>query len=125
MQVPVFVLTGGEDFRYLSIIDRKLRLRRVVPAKGERLLYCDHIERDGQAMFRVACEHDLEGIVAKRKSDPYLSEHTTWLKIRNTNYSQWANREDLFERERSSESLIFRFGMAVRWRAKSQSEQPG
>jgi hypothetical protein len=44
-----------------------------------------------------------DGIVAKRKDDPYLSEHATWLKIRNTNYSQWANRDDLFERERSSD----------------------
>jgi hypothetical protein len=25
-----------------------------------------------RAFFRLASEHDLEGIVAKRKSDPYL-----------------------------------------------------
>jgi ATP-dependent DNA ligase len=28
------------------------------------------------------CEHDLEGIVAKRKGEPYLTKHATWLKIR-------------------------------------------
>ena len=38
---------------------------------------------------------DIEGIVAKRKSDPYLPEHATWLKIRNPNYSQWGGREEL------------------------------
>jgi bifunctional non-homologous end joining protein LigD len=61
---------NGEDVRYLPLIDRKLRLRRVIPKQGERLLYCDYIEGDGEGLFRLACEHDLEGIVAKRKSDP-------------------------------------------------------
>jgi ATP-dependent DNA ligase len=54
-----------------------------MPKLGERLLHCDHIEADGQGLFQLACQHDLEGIVAKRKSDPYLPEHATWLKIRN------------------------------------------
>ncbi len=93
---------NGEDLRYLPLSDRKLRLRAVVPKRGERLLYCDHVEADGDGLFRLACEHDLEGIVAKRKSDPYLPDHASWLKIRNQAYSQWAGREELFERERGS-----------------------
>jgi len=92
----------GEDLRYLPLIDRKLRLRSVVPRGGERLLYCDHVDRDGEGLFRLACEHDLEGIVAKCKSDPYLPEHTRWLKS-NHGYSQWVGREELFERERGSD----------------------
>jgi bifunctional non-homologous end joining protein LigD len=91
---------NGEDVRYLPLIDRKLRLHAVVSKRGERLLYCDHIDGDGEGLFRLACEHDLEGIVAKRKSDPYLPEHGTWLKIRNQEYSQWVGREELFERKR-------------------------
>jgi ATP-dependent DNA ligase len=55
-------------------------------------------------LFRLACEHDLEGIVAKRKSDPYLPDHATWLKIRNSTYSQWIGRAELFERERGSDA---------------------
>jgi bifunctional non-homologous end joining protein LigD len=94
---------NGEDLRYLPLIDRKLRLRAVVPNYGERLLYSDHIDQDGEGMCRLACEHDLEGIVAKRKSDPYLPEQATWLKIRNHDYSQWVGREELFERERGSD----------------------
>jgi hypothetical protein len=39
-------------------IDRKLRLHAVVPKRGERLLYCDYIDRDGEGLFRLACEHD-------------------------------------------------------------------
>ena len=94
---------NGEDLRYLPLIDRKLRLRAVVPKRGERLLYCDHIDQAGEELFRLACEHDLEGIVAKRKSDPYLAEHASWLKIRNHGYSQWVGRVELFERERGSD----------------------
>jgi hypothetical protein len=94
---------NGEDVHYLPLIDRKLRLRRVVPKRGERLLYCDHIYGDGEGLFRLACENDLEGIVAKRKSDPYLLEYANWLKVRNSSYSQWVGREELFERERGAD----------------------
>ena len=46
--------------RYLPLIECKLRLRSFVPRSGERLLYCDHVE------------HDLEAIVAKPSSiHPY------------------------------------------------------
>lgn len=90
----------GEDLRYLPLIDRKLRLRSVVPSNGARLLYRDHVEANGDPLFMV-CEHDLEGVVAKWKSAPCLpSEPTSWLKIRNRSYSQWIGREELFERER-------------------------
>lgn len=57
--------------------------------RGERLLYCDHIDGDGEGLFRLTCEHDREGIVATCKSEPYLPEHTRWLKIRTQAYSQW------------------------------------
>lgn len=94
---------NGEDLRYLPLIDRKRRLHAVVPKQSERLLYCDHINADGKGLFRLACEYDLEGIVAKRKADPYLPEHASWLKVRNREYSQWIGREGLFERERGTE----------------------
>lgn len=53
--------------------------------------------------YQLACETDLEGIVAKRKYDPYLADQANWLKIRNTSYSQWEGREELFDRERDSD----------------------
>lgn len=94
---------NGEDVRYLPLTDRKLRLRRVVPNNAERLLFCDHVDQQGEALFKLACERDLEGIVAKREGDPYLADHATWFKMRNSNYSQWVGREELFERERGSD----------------------
>jgi bifunctional non-homologous end joining protein LigD len=90
----------GRDLRNLPLVERKNRLRGLMPVGSERLLYCDHIDEDGHELFRLACEHDLEGIVAKRKFGPYSSEKSDWLKIRNSQYSQSINREELFERER-------------------------
>ena len=28
-----------------------------MPRQGERFLYCDHVEADGEGLFRLACEH--------------------------------------------------------------------
>jgi ATP-dependent DNA ligase len=42
---------------------------------------------------------DLEGIVAKRRDDPYSPE-TAWYKIKNPTYTQAEGRAELFERQR-------------------------
>ena len=89
----------GEDLRLFPLNERKHRLRSIM-TPGNRLLYCDHVEEHGEELFDLACAKDLEGIIAKRKFDPY-AEETQWFKIRNQAYSQWVGREDLFERERS------------------------
>jgi ATP-dependent DNA ligase len=66
---------NGEDLRYLPLEDRN-QLSGIVPRIGERL---------------------LEGIVAKRKFDPYLPQSATWLKMRNPKYFQWIVRKELLE----------------------------
>lgn len=117
---------NGEDLRQLPLVERKLRLRSVVPRAGERLLYCDHVEDNGEALFRLACERDLEGIVAKKKADAYLpTEKTTWFKIRNRNYSQWMGREELFERERETNPDERCWNMCTRACAEAERFGPG
>ena len=93
----------GQDFRCAPLTERKHKLRSILPSGSDRIIYCDHVELDGLGLFHLACENDLEGIVAKRKYDPYLPGQASWLKIRNTNYSQWEGREELFDRERESD----------------------
>ena len=93
----------GQDLRYSPLTERKHRLRLILPKDSERLMYCDHADATERACSRLACDNDLEDIVAKRKLDPYLPDQASWLKIRNTNYSQWAGREKLFDRERESD----------------------
>ena len=51
----------------------------------------------------MVCDNDLEGIVTKRKFDPYIEKQASWLKIRNTSYSQRESREELFNRERETD----------------------
>ena len=94
----------GNDLRYSPLIERKARLHAITPQRGAWLLYSGHVERDGEEFFKLAREHDLEGIVAKHRFSPYiLDSEPRWLKIRNTEYSQWAGREELFERERAND----------------------
>jgi ATP-dependent DNA ligase len=97
----------GQGLRYTPLIERKQKLHAILPRHNERrIIYCDHVEAAGEQLFQLACENDLEGIVAKRKFDPYLPEHAKWIKIRNTSYSQWEGREELFERERETDPDI-------------------
>ena len=59
------------------------------------------------ALFQRVCRLDLEGIVAKHKLSPNVTEreHSTWFKILNREYSQKGGREELFERERHGEPV--------------------
>ena len=58
--------------------------------KGDRLMYCDHVEAHGEKLFKLACKRDPEGIVAMRKYDPYITEKAQWMKIPNKSYSHLA-----------------------------------
>ncbi|WP_158810782.1 hypothetical protein [Beijerinckia sp. L45] len=45
--------------------------------------FSDEYAGSGADLFRVACEHELEGIVSKRLDAPYRSGHSkTWLKTK-------------------------------------------
>src|SRR5712691_9754483 len=90
------------------LLDRKQELRRLLARSRDSLLkYTEYIEGCGTALFQRICELDLEGIVAKQKFSPYVTErdHSTWFKILNREYSQKDGREELFERERHSEPV--------------------
>lgn len=93
----------GQDLTYSPLIERKQRLRAVLPRASNNVLFGDHVEHEGESLFHLACENDLEGIVAKHRFAPYLQEQAQWLKIRNHQYSQWAGREKFFEREREAD----------------------
>ncbi len=59
---------------------------------------CEYFLGEGHALFRATCRLDLEGIVAKRLSDPYRPASTKWWKILNPGYSQKAGHHELFNR---------------------------
>jgi bifunctional non-homologous end joining protein LigD len=110
---PVFfafdlLYLNGKDLRCDQLADRKAALRQVLNSRGRAsaLHYADDVSRC-VALYERVCEMDLEGIVAKHKTAPYLSYHaiSTWYKIKNPRYSQMAERHELFEQERHREPV--------------------
>ena len=103
------LLTYGKDLRTERLLDRKQELRRLLARSPvtSLLKYTEYIDGSGTALFQRVCELDLEGIVAKQKFGPYVTEReqSTWFKILNREYSQKNGREKLFERERHSEPV--------------------
>jgi bifunctional non-homologous end joining protein LigD len=79
----------GDDLTTLPLLGRKRRLRRIMPTNDCGLRSLDHLAEGGRDLFRVACEQDLEGIVAKWVKGTYRTDGraTSWLKIKNTDYT--------------------------------------
>jgi hypothetical protein len=73
----------GKDLRRLPLTKRKRRLAAIMPRVESRVRYVDHLARRGRDLFRLVCERDAEGIVAKWARGPY--------------HSQAAGRHEFFE----------------------------
>jgi bifunctional non-homologous end joining protein LigD len=86
---------NGTDLRSLPLRERRRRLHGILPPGSPSILEAVSVERRGRELFHLMCVHDLEGIVAKRLSDPY-EPRVRWLKIKNPDYSQKEGRADLF-----------------------------
>lgn len=86
---------NGQDLRGQPFWRRKKRLRSVV--EGTPIGLVEHV--DDPALFTVAAQRDLEGIVAKRRGDPYGPE-TRWVKVKHPGYSQMEGRREFFDRNR-------------------------
>jgi bifunctional non-homologous end joining protein LigD len=90
----------GTDLRRLPLTERKRLLGDLLPEDTGPLYKILTLEEHGRALFSAIKKMDLEGIVAKRKSDPYASG-TEWYEIKNPNYSQGEERVNPFRpRER-------------------------
>jgi bifunctional non-homologous end joining protein LigD len=79
-----FDLLGFEDFdlRPLPLTTRKALLQRVLPPLGA-LRFLEHVDQDGEALYREAERLGLEGVVAKKAAAPYKSGRSpSWLKVR-------------------------------------------
>lgn len=84
---------NGRDLRPLPLWRRKRMLEKLI--EKTPIGYVDHV--DDPALFAVTTERDLEGIVAKRRGDPY-GPSTEWIKIKHTGYTQMQGRWELFDR---------------------------
>ena len=91
----------GSDLRERPLAERKTLLRELLPCPSRAILYVEHVA-SGTDLFRLICERDMEGVVAKQASASYTPEATTWVKIKNRAYSQAIGREDFFDRRRAA-----------------------
>jgi bifunctional non-homologous end joining protein LigD len=74
---------NGHSLRGLPLVRRKEILERVLEGAGEFLRYSEHLESDGAAIFKKACEMHAEGIVSKRAEGKYIGGRSgDWLKLK-------------------------------------------
>lgn len=73
---------NGHDLRDMPLEDRREILQAMIPAGG-RIQFSEALPGTGDAVYHLACETNLEGIVSKRKTSVYRSGPTmNWRKIK-------------------------------------------
>ncbi len=74
----------GYDLRDAAIEARKDALAVLIEKGGEpNLRYSDHQEGRGGEFFEHACQFSLEGILSKRRGEPYRAGRSrSWLKVK-------------------------------------------
>lgn len=76
---------NGYNLMRVPLERRKELLSGIVPRGAGLLRYSDHHPGEGTALFNVAREKGLEGIIAKLRAGPYLQKRSReWLKIKIT-----------------------------------------
>ena len=88
---------NGYDLRAMRLLERKERLKKLIMRSNiPSLRYVDHVDGYGVDFFRIICERNLEGIVAKHRASPY-SPSAKWIKIRNRSHTPDEHRHEPFE----------------------------
>ena len=85
----------GRDLRAQPLWRRKRALKKLLQATP--IPYVEPV--DDPSLFAAAVDHDLEGIVAKRRGDPYDAT-VEWVKVKHAGYTQMAGRWELFDKRR-------------------------
>ena len=75
---------NGDDLRPDPLEGRKATLEMILAKAEVGVRFNEHMEGDGETVFRHACNLGLEGIVSKRKDSAYRSGRSPdWLKMKN------------------------------------------
>src|SRR5499427_3759087 len=81
----------GWDLTAVAIEDRKAALADIISPSAQGMLrYSDHQIGRGPEFLRRACGFSLEGIISKRRSDPYRpGRGRSWLKVKCRNREEF------------------------------------
>jgi bifunctional non-homologous end joining protein LigD len=73
----------GYDLRRVPLEQRKSALASIVSVPNDTARLSDHFVANGKALFDVARQKGLEGILAKKRTSPYQERRSSeWLKIK-------------------------------------------
>jgi bifunctional non-homologous end joining protein LigD len=93
LRYVVFDLPGLEriDLTQVPLIERKSLLKKLLAAsKQKALVFSTHIVGHGKEVFDAARRHDLEGIVSKQITAPYVqARSSSWIKIKRANTDEF------------------------------------
>ena len=74
---------GDDRVSALPLEQRKTRLRALLGRRAGRIRYAAHVDGNGRAFFDQACRAGLEGIISKRRDQPYKAgRHGDWVKTK-------------------------------------------
>jgi bifunctional non-homologous end joining protein LigD len=69
---PYLIELNGDDLRCDQLEGRKATLEMMLAKARPGIRFNEHMEGDGEAVFRHACKLGLEGIVSKRRIRPIV-----------------------------------------------------
>lgn len=76
------VYYDGNDLSDVPLLDRKQLLNEILSSfSSPYIQFSDHVIGDGEAVFKKACQFNLEGIISKEIDSHYVQKRTgNWLK---------------------------------------------
>ncbi len=76
----------NHDLTEIPLIERKTLLRELIRTYRQQIpsiRYSDHLTDTGKRVFQAACQHAVEGIIAKRADSPYVQRRShDWAKVK-------------------------------------------
>ncbi len=73
----------GEDLTSLPLVERKEKLRAILPENNPHLRYSEHIVGNGEKLLASFCSANLEGVISKLATAKYVGSRSgTWVKTK-------------------------------------------
>ena len=97
-----------------------------MPRIATRLLYVADLRARGRELFAVGCQYDLDDVVGKWRYGRYEADgvSTSWVKIKNPEYSQMVGRRELFEARGDRRKGLSRLSPTLRLRPGDEPPDP-
>lgn len=73
----------GEDLTDLPLLERKEKLKAILPPTSTVMRYSDHIQGNGEKLLHTFCDAGLEGVISKIATAKYVGSRSgSWVKTK-------------------------------------------